>query len=79
MENQEQTQEQAPAQAELSIADLQNIRTLIDVAVRRGTFGATELSSVGAVFDRLNAFLSAVTSPPQEGNEAAPAETAPTE
>jgi hypothetical protein len=79
MENQEQTQEQAPSQAELSIADLQNIRTLIDVAVRRGTFGATELSSVGAVFDRLNAFLSAVTPPPQEDGEAAPTETAPTE
>jgi hypothetical protein len=76
MENQEQTQEQAPAQAELSIADLQNIRTLIDVAVRRGTFGATELSSVGAVFDRLNTFLSAVTPPQGEG---APAETATTE
>jgi hypothetical protein len=77
MENQEQTQ--APAQAELSIADLQNIRTLIDVAVRRGAFGATELTSVGAVFDRLNAFLSAVTPPPQEDGEAAPTETAPTE
>lgn len=77
MENQEQ--KQTPAQAELSIADLQNIRTLIDVAVRRGTFGASELSSVGSVFDRLNAFLSAVTPPPQEGSEAAPAETAPTE
>jgi hypothetical protein len=75
MENQEQT----PTQAELSIADLQNIRTLIDVAVRRGTFGASELSSVGAVFDRLNAFLSAVTPPPKEGGEAAPADTAPTE
>jgi hypothetical protein len=79
MENQEQTQEQAPAQAELSIADLQNIRTLIDVAVRRGTFGATELSSVGAVFDRLNAFLAAVTPPSKEESEATPAEATPTE
>jgi hypothetical protein len=77
MENQEQTQ--TPAQPELSIADLQNIRTLIDIAVRRGTFGASELSSVGAVFDRLNAFLSAVTPPPKEEGEAAPANTAPTE
>lgn len=74
MENQEQTQ--TPVQAELSIADLQNIRTLIDVAVRRGSFGATELSSVGAVFDRLNAFLSSVTPPPQEEGKS---ETAPTE
>ena len=57
MENQEQ---QATPQPELSIADLQNLRTLIDVAVRRGAFNASELSSVGAVFDRVNAFLNAV-------------------
>jgi hypothetical protein len=74
--SEEQTQTPAP---ELSIADLQNIRTLIDVAVRRGSFGATELSSVGAVFDRLNAFLTAVAPPaPQETGDATPAEAAPT-
>jgi hypothetical protein len=58
MENQEQ-QAQQP-QPELGIADLQNIRTILNVAVRRGVFGAAEISSVGAVFDRLNAFLNAV-------------------
>jgi hypothetical protein len=76
MSEEQQTQTPAP---ELSIADLQNIRTLVDVAVRRGAFGATELSSVGAVFDRLNAFLTAVTPPTQEGDQPAPANTAPTE
>lgn len=62
MENQEQQaqEQQAQAQPELGIADLQNIRTILNVAVRRGVFGAAEISSVGAVFDRLNAFLNAV-------------------
>lgn len=54
MENQEQ------AQPELNVSDLQNLRILLDVAVSRGAFKAPELSSVGAVFDRLNSFLNAV-------------------
>jgi hypothetical protein len=58
MENQEQNQ--TPTQPELSITDLKNIRAILDVAVRRGTFGANEISGVGAVFDRLNNFLNAV-------------------
>lgn len=50
-------------QPELNIADLQNIKTLIEVAVKRGAFNAAELSSVGAVFDRLNVFLTSVSQP----------------
>ena len=50
-------QAQAP---ELNIADLQNIRAIIDTAVRRGAFGAAEATAVGNVFDRLNTFLNAV-------------------
>lgn len=59
MENKDQQ-----VQPEISISDLQNIRTLLDVAARRGAFGANEMTSVGAVFDRLNNFLVAVTPPP---------------
>jgi hypothetical protein len=51
------TQTTAP---QLSIQDLQNLRAVIDLAVRRGTFGASEISSVGQIFDRLNTFLTAV-------------------
>jgi hypothetical protein len=52
----------APAQdqPQLSITDLQNLRAIVDVAVKRGAFGASEVSAVGATFDRLNAFLNAV-------------------
>jgi len=45
---------------ELTITDLINIRAVVDVAVRRGAFGAAEASAVGAAFDKLNTFLNAV-------------------
>lgn len=61
MENQEQVVEQAPqAQPELSIVDLQNIKAILETAVRRGAFQASEMSPIGAVYDRLNTFLTAV-------------------
>jgi hypothetical protein len=71
MENQEnaqtevaQTQDGAPpTQPDLTISDLQNLRAIIDVAVRRGAFGASEVSGVGAAFDKLNTFLNAVAPP----------------
>jgi hypothetical protein len=82
MENIEQAQvpsqdvggEQAPAQPELNIADLQNIRAVIDTAVRRGAFGAAEATAVGSVFDRLNTFLTAVA--PAQTSAEQPAPTA---
>lgn len=53
--------QQPAAQPELTITDLQNIRALIETTVRRGVFQAQELSAVGAVYDKLNNFLNAVT------------------
>lgn len=57
--------EQAPMQQEvasrdLTIADLNNIRSVFDVAVRRGAFVAAEMSSVGALYDKLNTFLNSL-------------------
>jgi hypothetical protein len=61
MSDQDQTTQDAPAaQPELTIVDLQNIRSIIDTASRRGAFNGAELSSVGTVFDRLNTFLNSV-------------------
>jgi hypothetical protein len=62
-------EEAAQAAPELTITDLANIRSIIDVAVRRGAFGANEVSAVGATFDRLNTFLNAVN-PPKEDQAA---------
>lgn len=63
MENQE-TQENQPTQsgqAELSITDLQNLKAIVDVAIKRGTFVGAELSSVGNVYDKVNNFLNSVS------------------
>jgi hypothetical protein len=61
----EAQQEQAAPQ--LTIVDLQNLRAIVDTAVRRGAFGGSELTSVGGAFDRLNNFLNSVapTTPDQ--------------
>jgi len=59
-----QTQEAAAPQIpELTITDLGNLRSIVDVSVRRGVFAANEISAVGATYDKLNAFLNAVAPP----------------
>jgi len=47
------------APVDLNINDLAAIRNLIEVVTQRGAFKANELSSVGTLFDKLNAFLNA--------------------
>jgi len=50
-----------PAQAEtLGVADLQNCAQVIDVAVSRGAFRANEIAQVGAVYNKLEAFIKSV-------------------
>jgi len=69
-------QTQAATQPELTISDLQNIRSIIEVASKRGAFGAGEMSAIGSVFDKLSTFLSAVApqqAPAAEGTEASSA------
>ena len=72
MENQEeQTTPQMPP--ELTITDLQNIRSIIDAASRRGAFGASEMAAIGSVFNKLDAFLNAVA-PAQQAADNQPEE-----
>ena len=75
----------APAQAQapqpdptaLSIGDLKNLSTILDVASTRGAFKANEMAGVGFLYNKLQAFLAKVA-PEQtpEGTAGAPA-TAP--
>jgi hypothetical protein len=71
-ENTEQAQQPAP---ELTIVDLQNIRSIIDVAAKRGAFGAGEMAAIGGVYNKLEAFLAAVApqQAPEESASQAPA------
>lgn len=62
----------APSQPELSVNDLLQVRAVVELAVRRGSFQANELSAVGAIYDRLNNFLNAVAPPaPKPADEPA--------
>jgi hypothetical protein len=61
----------APQQAEqpgtdLTISDLNALKTIIDVATQRGAFKAAEMEAVGKVYNKLNNFLASVT-PAKEG------------
>ena len=51
---------------ELNLNDLLAVRNLIEVVTQRGAFRANELSAVGALFDKLNAFLEESKKPQEE-------------
>ena len=54
---------------ELTVTDLQNIRSIIDIAATRGAFKANEMAAVGTVFNKLDIFLAAVV-PAQQKEQA---------
>jgi hypothetical protein len=74
---------QAPLEpVQLTIADLQLLSRIVDLASRRGAFQAGELSQVGDAFNKLTSFLAyvesvqapaAATDTPAEAAEAATA------
>jgi len=57
---------------QITIADLDTIKNIIDLACTRGAFRGGEISQVGAVYDKLNTFLEAVIAQAQaqEANNA---------
>ena len=75
-ENVETAASAAPS-PELTIVDLQNIRSIIDVAAKRGAFGAGEMAAIGGVYNKLEAFLNAVA--PQQAPEESASEAPATE
>ena len=45
---------------DLTVQDLNTIRSIIDVASQRGAFKANEMQAVGATYNKLEAFLKIV-------------------
>lgn len=45
---------------QITVQDLGNLHAIVDLAAQRGAFRGAELAQVGAVFDKLTAFLEAV-------------------
>ncbi len=62
---------------QITIADLDMIKNIIDLASTRGAFRAAEMKQVGEVYDKLTAFLAAVVSQAQaqETQDQEPADT----
>lgn len=62
-----ETPETAPADdgSQITIADLQAMASVIDAAVRRGAFGASEVGEVSAVYLKLENFLKMVAAQQQ--------------
>jgi hypothetical protein len=46
---------------DLNVSDLVSLKNIIEVATTRGAFKAAELEAVGRSFNKLNAFLEAVS------------------
>ena len=69
-----QAQAPQPDPTALTIADLKNLATILDVASTRGAFKANEMAGVGFLYNKLQAFL-AKMAPEQkpEGTAEAPA------
>jgi hypothetical protein len=69
---------QAPATdpTALSIGDLKNLSTILDVASTRGAFKANEMAGVGFLYNKLQAFLAKVA--PEQKPEGTAGATAPT-
>ena len=70
------TQAPQPDPTALSIGDLRNLSTILDVASTRGAFKANEMAGVGFLYNKLQAFLAKVApqeAKPEENKAAAPA------
>ena len=62
-----------PAEAEapsLGVQDLQNAAQIIDIAMSRGAFRANEAAQVGAVYNKIEAFIKSVADQQNQNAEA---------
>ena len=71
------TQAPQPDPTALSIGDLKNLSTILDVASTRGAFKANEMAGVGFLYNKLQAFLAKVA--PEQKPEDAKAQAPSTE
>jgi hypothetical protein len=72
----EDVQTQQPQQAaqaaqqestDLTVADLNAMKTIIDLASSRGAFKPNEMVAVGSIYTKLSAFLATVAKTPASG------------
>ena len=61
---------EAEAPASLGVQDLQNAAQIIDIAMTRGAFRANEAAQVGAVYNKIEAFIKSVAEQQNQNAEA---------
>jgi len=66
----------ATGAVELTVQDLNTLRTVIDVATQRGAFKANELAAVGTTYNKLDTFLQSVQKQQADAAKAAEKEPA---
>lgn len=57
---------------QLSLNDVQNLLTIVDLASQRGAFRGPELGQIGTIFDRVSNFLKSVAPPQAEAQSPTP-------
>jgi hypothetical protein len=62
-------------QTELTINDLATMKAIIDLASERSAFKPAEMTAVGSVYNKLDAFLKAIQEQQKAAQEAAAAAT----
>ena len=65
-EQPETTAAPADQESNLTIADLQTISNIIDIAMTRGAFRANEAKTVGESYEKINSFLQSVQQQAQD-------------
>jgi len=60
---------------QLTIGDMASLKALLEAAVNRGAFRANELTTVGAVYDKLAQFVDAATGQLAEQQQQAQGDT----
>ena len=65
-----ETQQPQQAPTGIQVGDMQAVVNIIDLACTRGAFRANELSQVGAVTDKINAFLKQIADQAKAEEEA---------
>lgn len=52
--------------ADLTVQDLNMLRSIIDIAAQRGAFKPSEMMAIGATYNKLNSFLESVNKGQQQ-------------
>ena len=68
-EQTQDTTEESNVPESISLQDLQVLLQIVDLASSRGAFRGAELTQVGAIFDKLNSFLSFIAAQQRAAQE----------